>query len=72
MFPLYLTPGTKEKHKPGTKGTWTMRENVFKNYSKLYIMQILRKLSDEGKVEHADKYFKVNTFLIGYLVPKSM
>lgn len=35
-------------------------------------MQILRKLSDEGKVEHADKYCKVNTLLIGYLVPKSM
>ena len=49
-----------------------MRENVFKNYSELYIMQILRKLSDKGKVKHADKYFKVNTFLIGYPVPKSM
>ena len=35
-------------------------------------MQILRKLSDKGKVKHADKYFKVNTFLIGYPVPKSM
>lgn len=35
-------------------------------------MQILRKLSDEGKVEQADKYFKVITFLIGCLVPKSM